>query len=88
MATKSIKITAIAPGTTSVVFETTKKDAVSASVTININVAAKEILTITSTTTDVNLIEGQETTIELTYSGDVVEVKTQPDTSVATVQIL
>lgn len=88
MATKSIKITAIAPGTTSVVFETTKKDAVSASVTININVAAKEILTITSTTTDVNLIEGQETTIELTYSGDVVEVKTQPDTSIATVQIL
>lgn len=88
MATKSIKITAIAPGTTSVVFETTKKDAVSASVTININVAAKEILTITSTTTDVNLIEGQETTIELTYSGDVVEVKTQPDTNIATVQIL
>lgn len=88
MATKSIKITAIAPGTTSVVFETTKKDAVSASVTININVAAREILTITSTTTDVSLIEGQETTIELTYSGDVVEVKTQPDTKIATVQIL
>lgn len=87
MATKSVKISAIAPGTTSVVFETTKKDAVSASVTININVAAKEILTITSTTTDVSLIEGQETTIELTYSGNDITMKQAPDTSIATVTL-
>lgn len=84
---KTIKITAIAPGDTSVTFETTKKDAVPATVTINIHVDAKEILTITSTTTNVTLIEGQSTTVELTFSGDDVTIKNQPDTGIATVEI-
>lgn len=85
--TKTIKITAIAPGDTTVTFETTKDNAVPATVTINIHVEPKEILTITSTTQSVSLIEGQSTTIELTFSGDNVTIKNQPDTAIATVTI-
>ena len=84
---KTIKITAIAPGDTTVTFETTKEHAVPATVTIQIHVDAKEVLTLTSTTQSVTLIEGQSTTIELTFSGDNLTIKNQPDTGIATVTI-
>mgnify|MGYP004525376039 CR=1 FL=1 len=85
--TKSLVIQGVAPGNTSVTLTTTKDNAVSGSVTININVIAKEVLTISATTTEVNLIEGKSTTVEITYSGQSLEITSAPDSAIATVTL-
>lgn len=85
--TKTLTIQGIAPGQTSVTLTTTKDDAISGSVTININVIAKEILTISATSTNVELIEGKSTNVEITYSGDDLQITAQPDASVAKVTL-
>lgn len=85
--TKTLTIQGISPGSTSVTLTTTKDNAVSGSVTINITVMAKEILTISATTTEVNLIEGKSTNVEITYSGDSLSITSSPDETIAKVTL-
>lgn len=85
--TKKLTIQGLQVGNTSVTLTTTKDDAVSAEVTINITVTAKEVLTINATTTNVTLIEGQTTTVDITYSGTDVSITKAADTTIAKVTL-
>lgn len=86
-ATKRLIIQGLKQGETSVTLTTTKEDAVSAEVTINITVTAKEVLTINATTTNVTLTEGQTTTVDITYSGTGVSITQAADGSIANVTL-
>lgn len=85
--TKKLTIQGLKVGQTSVTLTTTKEDAVSAEVTINITVTAKEVLTINATTTNVTLTEGQTTTVDITYSGTNVAITKAADDSIAKVSL-
>lgn len=85
--TKRLTIQGLKSGKTSVTLTTTKEDAVSAEVTINITVTAKEVLTINATTTNVTLTEGQSTTVEITYSGTSVAITKAADANIAKVEL-
>lgn len=74
MTTKTILIQGIAPGVTIFTLTTTKTDAIEASCQVKVIVAAREVLTITSTSYEVNVIEGKQATIEINYTGDQVAI--------------
>ena len=86
--TKRLTIQGLKPGGTSVTLQTTKEDAVSAEVTINITVTAKEVLTIKATTTDITLTQGQTTTVDITYSGTAVSISKAADSDIAKVVLV
>lgn len=74
MTTKTILIQGVSPGTTTFTLTTTKVDAIEASCQVKVIVAAREVLTITSTSYEVNVIEGKQATIEINYTGDQVTI--------------
>lgn len=85
--TRRLTIQGLKEGRTSVTLTTTKDEAAPAEVTINITVTAKEVLTISATTTNVTLVEGQTTTVEIIYSGDKVSITKDADNGIAKVSL-